>query len=86
MQLLLKKTNQKCHYWKAKQVDGENKGRPRLREMDNVEFYCRHMGVNRCRTRALDRREWVFVVKKEEEKKKKEEEEETVLSTHFGQI
>jgi hypothetical protein len=64
LQLLFKKTNQYCHHWKANQVDGKKKkGRPRLRWMDNVELDLRHMGLKRCRTRALDRRECVFVMK-----------------------
>jgi len=63
LQLLLKKTNQYYHHWKANQADGEKKGRPRLRWMDNIELNLRHMGVKRCRTRALDRRVWVFVMK-----------------------
>jgi len=30
--------------------------------MDNIELNLRHMGVKRCRTRALDRRVWLFVM------------------------
>jgi hypothetical protein len=41
----------------------EKEGKPILRWMDNIELNLRHMGVKRCRTSALDRRVWVFVMK-----------------------
>jgi hypothetical protein len=44
-------------------VDGEKKAISRLRWMDNIELNLKHMGIKRCRTRALDRRVWVFVMK-----------------------
>jgi hypothetical protein len=39
------------------------KGRPRLRLLDDTELDFRKTGVKSCRTRALERTEWVSVVR-----------------------
>jgi hypothetical protein len=49
---------------KARQDGGEEKGRPVLRWMDDVELDLRNMDVKRWRRRALDRTEWAFVIRK----------------------
>jgi hypothetical protein len=36
----------------------KEKGRPRLRLLDDVEEYLRETGVRRWRTKAVDRNEW----------------------------
>jgi hypothetical protein len=40
----------------------KEKGRPGLRWLDDVELNFRNMGVKSWETRALERREWAYVV------------------------
>jgi hypothetical protein len=58
-------------YWKAKQEEGEKKGRPRERWMDDVELDLKNMGGKRWRSRAFDRRELTSVVREVKAKLKR---------------
>jgi hypothetical protein len=63
-------------YMDSKEVTGrqtrrrEKKRRPRVRWMDNAELDLRNTGVERWRTRALDRREQTSVVRETKAKLK----------------
>jgi hypothetical protein len=59
--------------WRVEREDSKEskeKRKTRLRLMDNVELVLTNMGVNRQRTRALDRTQWASAVREAEAKLK----------------
>ena len=52
-------------------LDGRrDRGRPRLRWIDDVEDDLRKLGVKRCKAKALDREEWASIIREAKAKLK----------------